>query len=194
MGYKETSADFVSNTEMANPRLRVNMTTPMTLTTTFQTVMLNGTSPFNTNTFLTIPGQTSPSVSYDTTTGLFKFTANTDKNYTFFITTRTTSTTTLNGLVTVLNGVLSIGTLQIRCRIPRPAGSGGNVMFPDPDGNGYLDVAPINLITSITNQQPIAVFANQLVRDYGFYLEARLSNSLSGTNVLANADVNVFAR
>lgn len=87
MSFNESEARKETNQEVATPRLRVNKTTSMTLTTSYQDVILNGTSPFNLNSFTTIPGESNPSVWYDPATGLFRFTANTDHNYSLGIST-----------------------------------------------------------------------------------------------------------
>jgi len=182
MGYNESEANRETNTTVGDPRLRVNKTTAMTLSTTFQTLNFNGSSTYNTNTYTTLQGQTSPSVWYDASTSLFKFTNNSDRNYTFYITTSITS----NQLLSTLN--LTSASLRLRLYIPAPT----PVTFPGPDVGGYIDLGAVNLTGQRNDYQPIAVFANSLIRQYGFQVQLSLSNAVLGNVVLNGADVNLF--
>lgn len=182
MGYNESEANKETNTSVGDPRLRVNKTTSMTLSTTPQTVNFNGTSPYNTNTFTVLPGQSTPSVWYDPSTQLFNFTSNNDKNYNLYLTTSIVA----NQLLSTLN--LTSASLRMRLYIPSPT----PVTFPGPDVGGYIDLGAVNLTGQRNDYQPVAVFANSLIRQYGFQVQLYLSNAVLGTVTLNGADVNLF--
>lgn len=182
MGYNESEARRETNTNVADPRIRVNKTTAMTLSTTYQTVNFNGTSTYNANTFTVLPGHTNQSVWYDPTTSLFNFMDNSDKNYVLYITTSITS----SQLLATLN--LTSASLRLRLYIPAPT----PVTFPGPDVGGYIDLGPVNLTGQRNDYQPIAFFANALIRQYGFQVQLCLSNVVLGTISLNGADINLF--
>jgi len=182
MGFNESEANRETNTTIGDPRIRVNKTTSMTLSTSWQTLNFNGSSAYNINSFTTLPGQSNPSAWYDPTTSLFNFTPNGDRNYVLYITTSITS----NQLLSTLN--LTSASLRLRLMIPSPT----PVYFPGPDVGGYIDLGAVNLTGQRNDYQPIAFFANSLIRQYGFSVQLCLSNAVLGTVTLNGADINLF--
>lgn len=185
MGFNETSAQLETNTQPTEPRLRVNKTTTTAITTSWQPIVYDGTSTYNTNSFSTLQGQTNPSLWYDSANNLFKFTPNTDQNYTFtpsFSISATTILTSLN-LATI-----TIANVQFRFYIPAPT----PVTFPLPDFGGYIDMGPVNLVAQNNYQKQIPVYANALIRQYGVQAQIKLSASTLGTINLSGSDMNIF--
>lgn len=152
-----------------DPRLRVNKTTDLVLTTNWQTVDFNGISTFNVNTF----GKDSngnPMVFYDPSTKLFKFMGDSDMNLMAFFFVRTSAT-----LITTRSN------LQYRLVIPNGGGPGVDTYFPFPDAGGYCDLAEITVLVGamVNNRtEPIPLYVTQAVRTNGFRIEVRLSNAL----------------
>lgn len=182
MSFNEASQQVQNNTDVGAPRLRVNRTAPLTLNTTYQTLVFNGSSQYNLNSFPVLPGETMPSVWYDTATNLFKFSANVDRNYVLYLSTSITS----SQLLSTLN--LTSASLRFRLYIPAPT----PITFPLPDFGGYIDLGPVNITGQRNDQQPVPFFANQVIRDYGFRIEICISASVLGTITLNGADVNLF--
>lgn len=162
------------NNSVAEPRLRVNRTTAITLTTSWQDVIFNGTSTYNINTY----GDDKNSVKtswYDSTNNLFKFGGEYDRNITMQIYPRTT-----------VASILTAGTLQLRFIIPNGGGAGIDIYFPFPDDGGYMDTGAITILSAGMNKVPIllGVYINNMIRTNGFKLQVKLSNSLAGTATL----------
>lgn len=153
------------------PRLRVNKTTSLNLTTSWQDVVFNGTSTYNTNTFGIDPVSGNKMLYYDSANNLFKFYDKVDKNYSFTFYVSTTATLISTG-----------NTIQYRMVIPNGISAGVDLYFPFPDSGGYSDLSYIALKTGTVNHnaEPIAVYINDQVRTNGLKVQVRLSSALVG--------------
>lgn len=152
----------------AQPRLRVNKTSALTITTTWQKIIFDGTSTFNVNSF----GKNSAGkqmVEWDSTALQFKFYDQVDQNYVVFFSPVTTAT-----LITTR------AVLRYRCVIPNGGGVGVNTYFPYPDQGGYVDASEVTLLSSamLHQLQPFPLYLNANIRANGFWIEVQLSNSL----------------
>jgi len=165
------------------PRLRVNRTSTMNITTSWQKIDFNGTSTTNINTFGKDPVSGNNMVWWDSSGKLFRFYEQNDQNYdcTMFLSTTT-------NLITVK------ATLQYRCVIPNAGGAGVNKYFPFPDdATPYVDMADATLLATQVNHkaEKIPLYLESSIRANGFWIEVKLSNSLItlGTCTLNNAAV-----
>lgn len=155
------------------PRLRVNKSSNITLSTTWQTIDFDGSSALglNINTF----GKANNDdleVKYNSG-GLFSFNNLFDKNYTF----------TLNFQVT-LSSLVTLGSIQLRFVIPNGAGAGSDINFPLPDTLGYIDIMPANLLSVMTGKHEEKVYSSALIKTNGLKVQMRISNTLLGTAIL----------
>lgn len=182
MGFNESEAARETNQEVTNPRLRVNKMTNQTVTTTPTKILYNGTSPFNGNFYTVIPGETTPSVWYDATSNLFRFTSNTDKNYNLDMT-----------FVVTTAGLLAIGLANISFRVQLEIPSPTPIKFPAPDFGGYIDADNVNFNGQKNIKLVVPFFAEQNIRQYGFSIKVYLSSPLPlGSVTLNGADVNLY--
>lgn len=181
MGFGEAQSEKQMNTETSSPRLRVNKMTNQTVTTTPTAILYNGTSQFNNNSFMVIPGQTNPSVYYDAATSLFRFTSNVDRNYNLDLT-----------FVVTTVGLLAIGLSNVSFRIQLEIPSPTPIKFPAPDFGGFIDVDNVNFNGQKNLKIVIPFFANQAIRDYGFAIKVYTSATLIGTVTMNGADVNLY--
>lgn len=174
------------NYSVNEPRMRVNRTASLVLSTTFQTVPFNGTSTSNFNTYGNDPTTGNRMIWYDTATNLFKVYGEYDKNLTvqFFFKTTTTA--------------IAIGTtLQYRIVIPNGVSAGVDFYFPFPDDGGYGEIMTLGLVTASMNSQtvPLSIYANTALRTNGFYLQARLSQAITlGTSTINSAACVITSR
>ena len=152
-----------------DPRMRVNFSAGLNLSTTFQKIDFAGTSSSNVNTFGVEPVSGNPMVWWDPTNKLFRFYQNNDTNFQVNLQIKTTST-----LITTR------ATLQYRFVVPNGGGVGVNTYFPFPDDGGYADFSEVTVLASGQNnsQNVINFFAGSAIRTNGCWLEMRLSNSL----------------
>lgn len=176
---------FGQNYSVNEPRLRVNKSTSLVLSTTFQTISFNGTSTSNFNTYGT-DNSGNKMIWYDTSANLFKVYGEYDKNLTVQFFFRTTTT------------AIAIGTtLQYRIVIPNGISPGVDLYFPFPDDGGYGEIATLGLITASMNSQtiPLSIYANSAIRTNGFYLQARLSAAITlGTSTLNSSACVITSR
>ncbi len=163
------------------PRLRVNRSSVMAITTTWQKLDFSGTSSVNVNTFGKDPVTGNSMVMWDTSAKLFKFYEQNDQNYdcSLFLSTTT-------NLITVR------ATIQYRCVVPNGGGAGIPSYFPFPDDSTpYVDIAEATLLATQVNHkvEKIPLYLNSVLRANGFWIELKLSNSLVtlGTCNLNNA-------
>jgi len=177
---------LAQNYSVNEPRVRVNRTASLLLSTTFQTVSFNGTSTINFNTYGTDPATGNKMIWYDATANLFRVYGEYDKNLNvqFFFKTITTA--------------LSVGTtLQYRVVIPNGVSPGVDLYFPFPDDGGYGEIATLGLLTVGMNSQtvPLSIYANTALRVNGFYLQVRLSQAITlGTSTLNSAACVITSR
>lgn len=162
--------------------MRVNRSTDLILTTTFQTVVFNGTSTYNINTYGINPASGNRMVWYDTATDLFKFIGEYDKNVQFQLFVRTTTP-----LIT------TAASMQYRLSIPNGISAGVDLNIPFPDDGGYGDLIELTKFSFSTHNltTPLSLYINNAIRTNGFKVQVRLSNNLAtlGTATINSASV-----
>lgn len=164
------------------PRLRVNLTTAVTLSTTWTRLNFAGTSTRNTNTFPVL--DTGQRVWYDATNKLFRFTDTVDRNYDTYFNAKFSAANVLGALN------LQTATVQMRFAVPSPT----PVYFPLPDSDGCVDLMPVNLTSTVRTSLPFIVYANEGMRTYGLGVELRLSGVMLGQAKLEAADLIIYGR
>lgn len=182
MSYNEASQQTQNNTDVSSPRLRVNRTAGLNITTTAQRLDFNGTSPYNLNSYPIMEGETMPSVYYDASTKLFKFTTNYDKNYSLVLSVSITAS--------VLLSTLNLTSAMLRAQLFIP--SSPSTTFPLPDSGGYVDICPVNIVGQQNQQITIPFFSNNQIRENGFGVNIWLSASVLGTVTLNSSDCSVY--
>lgn len=159
------------NYSVTPPSMRVNRSAAMSITTSWQTVIFNGTSSNNFNQFPISPTNGNPILWFDSFTNLFRFTGEYNRNLSFQLFPRTTTTV-----------ISTPATLQMRIVVPNGVSPGVDKIFPFPDvaGSEYVDILDITKFTTSVNQVsvPITIYVNQAIKTNGFYVQLRLSNSL----------------
>lgn len=167
------------------PRIRLNRTAPLNVTTTWQDVDFNGTSQANTNTFGKDPVSGNNMVWYNPTTKLFRFYEPYDTNYLIRLDFETTT-----NLLTLR------ATLQYRFVVPNGTSAGVDYYFPFSDGVGYADAYEVTVLatTMAHNSLVIPTFVENRIRNNGFKLQVRLSNSLVtlGTCTLNSSAILIY--
>lgn len=164
------------------PRFRVNKTTDQSITTSWQRIYFDGTSPLNVNTYSIVDDVNV--VTWDNDNGVFKFNhPETERNYLL--------TMYLEISVSITN---TRAMFQYRFVIPNGVSPGVDFYFPFPDNqpNAYADLGELTLFTSVRHRlesQPI--YTNQQILDNGLGIEYRMSNNVAmGANpLLTNAVV-----
>jgi len=160
------------------PRLRVSRTTDLVLSTTWQTVILNGVEPLNVNTFGKDPNSNNPLVHYDTANSLFRFYEQYDVNYNVTLYMKVTSTIVGTGV-----------TLQYRMVVPNGGGAGVDTSFPFPTSGGYADITYVAMkVGAVMNiERPISMYLSNSIRNNGVRFQLRLSDTLLGVgNITVN--------
>lgn len=177
-----TDRDFMRGQTDPQPRLRANLTAALTLTTTWQRLNFAGASAYNTNTFPMINGN--PLVYWDTVARVYRFQSPVDRNY----------DTTLNGKFQASNllSALNLTTVSVQMRYVVPAPT--PIYFPLPDGQGYVDLLNVNLLSATSGTFGLIAYASQPIRTYGLGVELRLSGALLGTATLQAADFIIYGR
>jgi|GEM_PF-5689843 len=174
------------NYSVAEPRMRVNRTASLTLSTSWQTLAFNGTSTLNFNTYGMNPATGTQMVSYNTTSNVFRVYGEYDKNILVQLFFNTTTT------------AIAVGTtMQYRFIIPNGGGAGVDTYFPFPENGGYGEIASVGLATVGMNSisSPLAVYANSAVRTNGFYIQVRLSNTVTlGSSTINSAACVITSR
>lgn len=145
-----------NNQTVPAPRLRINRTAALPLTTSWQRINFDGTAPFNINSF---PPNT---VAYNTTTRLLTFNSTVDQNYTLQFYYHLTST-------------LGAGqfplSVSFRGVIPAPT----PIYLPFPEGRGYMDLDIMS--SNYGSYLNITLFASTQIRQYGFGLEMKTNRT-----------------
>jgi len=157
------------NNAINEPRLRINRTTSLTLSTSWQDVVFNGTSPYNVNTYGKEPTTGNPMVYYDSVTNLIRFYEQYDKNFNI--------TLYLSTLATLIS---TRATLQYRFVIPNGISTGVDFYFPFPDSNSWTDIGEVTITAAQINHaaESIPLYLTNNIRNNGIKLQLRLSNSL----------------
>lgn len=154
------------------PRLRVNRTASLALTTTWQTIDFNGTSTYNVNTFGKDPVSGNNLVWWDSANQLMRFYEQYDRNYKleFYANTITTILTTK-------------ASLQYRLVVPNGVSPGVDIYFPFPElgaSGAYADVGEVTLLATGVSHgvNPQSLYLIDAIRTNGVKLQLRLSNNL----------------
>jgi len=166
------------NKSITSPRLRVNKTTNLTLSTTWQDIVFNGTSQVNTNTFGKDPVSGNPMVWYDSANNLFRFYEQYDQNYQVTLYLKMTTTVVSTGM-----------SVHYRLVVPNGGGAGVDTYFPFPDTDGYADVGYVALkLGSVLHPTtPIAMYLSPSIKANGIKLQLRLSDAIIGVgNITLN--------
>lgn len=163
--------------EPLDPRLRVSRSATLALTTSFQKIdfTAGASDPLNVNTFGNSSDGTNM-VTWDTTNKLFKINYPEDRNFTAFFGVRITTS-----LLTVR------ATFQYQLVIPNGVSPGVDFVFPFTDFGGMVDMFEVTILAIPMNKlDSIPLYANQVLRTNGFYIQCRLSNALItlGTSTL----------
>lgn len=163
------------NKTIISPRLRVNKSTNLNLSTTWQDIVFDGTSPINTNTFGKDPVSGNNMVHYDSANNLFRFYEQYDINYQVTLYLKMTTTVVSTGM-----------SVQYRLVVPNGGGAGVNTYFPFPDTDGYADVGYVALkLGSVLHPTvPIAMYLSQGVKTNGIKLQLRLSEAIVGMGTI----------
>lgn len=173
---------IAQNYSVPEPRMRVNKSSSLQLTTSWQTLIFNGTSTNNFNTYGTDPVTSNKMVWHDSanTPYLFKFYGEYDKNYSVQLFIKATTTI-----------ITTPASLQYRFVIPNGVSPGVDYYFPFPDDGGYGELFGLTLLTTGTSMsiEPLNVFVDSRIRTNGFYIQVKLSNSLFtlGTSTINSA-------
>lgn len=153
------------------PRLRVNRTASLSVTTSWQKIDFSGSSALNVNTYGKDPVSGNPMVMWDSTAKLFRFYNKNDQNYIVFF-----------NAITSVNLITTKATLRYRFVIPNGVSAGVNFYFPFPDNQStaYVDAGEVTLLAGGVNHSisPLPLYVNDLIRNNGLWIEIQLSNSL----------------
>jgi len=179
-----TGSDFAAGSTEPQPRLRVNRTSKLDLTSSWQRVDFNGSSARNGNSFpLVAPG--TPKVLWDATGKRLRFMEDQDRNYDVQFSLRTLS----GSLIGSVLGMLAVK-VQFRFVVPAPT----PVYFPLPDvADPYADLHTVNLTNAGQESYGQPIYANSEIRQYGLGIDLRLSGMLGGVTLEA-ADLIVYGR
>lgn len=162
------------------PRLRVNRSATMTITTTFQRIDFSGSSALNLNSFPNL-GVT-PMVSYDSVNKLFKFNHDNGRDYNY---------TSVFGAKTTVTILTVLSSLQYRFVIPNGVSAGVDFYFPYPDSVGYADLGVITAVTDTAlNPAVLPIYTNTAMRTNGVGIDVRISTPLALTATCTSNDIN----
>jgi len=167
---------------IADPRLRVSTSSPLVLTTSWQTLDYSGSETLNVNTFGINPITSTNMFNYDSVNKLFKYSGNYDHNFQMFLQFSTTTS-----LLTIR------AYLQVRFVIPNGVSAGVDFVFPFTNNGGYADLDEVTILSTAQNNKPFfhPLYTNQAIRTNGFRVDARISNALAigGTTTLNYASM-----
>jgi len=179
-----SSFAYGQNITVDEPFMRVVRTAPLTLSTSWQTVVYSATaSSYTSNSYAIDPVTGSNYVWYDTGTNKFMFVGQYNKIAIIQAQFSTTS-----------SSILTRGTIQMRMVVPNAGVGGGDLYLPAPELGGLCDVHEVTIIAGTAmSSRPIVI---QLpvglgVRTNGFYFQVRLSNALVGTATLNGSTVTI---
>lgn len=185
LGYNEGAAALETNTLVTAPRLRVSRSATLALNTSYQRLDFSGTSSFNINTFPTGPDGSNSYVYWDSANKLFKFQADTDRNYDISLYLNVAA----NTLIGTLN--LTMATIKIRLVVPSPT----PIYFPFPDDSDpHVDINTVNSVSPRYIQYNTPIYANASIRQYGLGVELSLSNVVLGTVNVASANLVMYGK
>jgi len=171
-----SSFAYGQNVTVDEPFMRVVRTTPLALTTSWQTVAYSATaSSYTSNSYAIDPVTGSNYCWYDVATNKFNFISMYNKIA--ILQLQFSTTTTL---------IATRATVQMRLVVPNSAVGGGDLYLPAPELGGYADVHEVTITAGqAMSSRPIVI---QLpigsgVRTNGFYVQVKLSNSLISLGV-----------
>ena len=166
-----------------DPRLIVSKTTPLVLTTAFQSIIFDGSEANKTiNTFGIDPVTMRKMFNYDVATNLFTYNEVYPHNFSTLFEFRTNSTI-----------ISTKASLQLRFNIPNGVSSGVDINFPFESNGGYVDVYDVTAFNIAVNNKPFVfpIYIGDALKINGFRIQVRLSNSVVGTTTLEYSSVNI---
>jgi Fe-S cluster assembly iron-binding protein IscA len=166
-----------------DPRLIVSRTTPITLSTTFQEIVYNGSESGKTmNTFGKDPVTNKFMFDYNSTTNLFTYNEVYPHNFNLLFEFRTTSTI-----------ISTKATLQLRIAIPNGVSAGVDINFPFENQGGYIDVYDVSLFNFAMNNKPfvLPLYIGDALKVNGFKIYVRLSNATVGGTTLDYSSISI---
>lgn len=184
---QKTDKDIQDGRVESSPRIRVNRSAALTLTTAWQRLDFNGNSTLNVNTYPKTNG-TDYDVFYDATNKIFKFMTTVDRNYTVSMYLKTTASSLLN----TVN--LTMATIQLRFVVPNGNEDGTDYYFPFPGEDGLLDLNLVNSVSPWRQEYFSSIFADARKRSNGVGVDVRISNTVLGTIMLASANTLIYGR
>lgn len=163
-----TADDLVQGSAPPGPRLRVDRSEPLALSTDWQRLAFTGTSAGNVNTFPVTTGV--PLVEWDA--DLFRFHATADRDYTMTFFYRVT-------------GAVAQATVQARLVVPNA------ITFPFPETVQRVDLCRVAVGEEWADFREISVYANAALRAYGLAVEMRCT---AGSPVLNECVTMVYGK
>jgi Fe-S cluster assembly iron-binding protein IscA len=157
---------------VADPRLIVSRTAPITLTTAWQEVFYTGVEAGKTlNTFGKDPVTNKLVFDYNSTTNLLTYNEFYPHNFNLFFEFRTTSTI-----------ISTKATLQLRFAIPNGISPGVDLNFPFENQGGYIDVYDVSLFNFAVNNKPfvLPLYIGNALKANGFKIYVKLSTATVG--------------
>jgi len=159
------------NYSIREPSLRVNISSSFGITTSWQTVVFNGTSALNFNYYPKDPTTGNQMIHWDGVNNKFRVYGDYNRQITLQLFAKTTTTI-----------IATSSNLQMRIVIPNGVSPGVDFYFPFPEDGGLADIADITKLTeplsfTIT---PLSIYSNSAIIANGFYIQLRLSTPLLG--------------
>lgn len=163
-------------------------TSSLTLNTSWQKLIFDGTCAYNENTFGLDPATNNRMLYWDNATQMFKLISDYDYNaiMSLYLSTNTNLLTTRS-------------VLRMRIVIPNGVSPGVPLYIPYPEqsgtGGSYMDIGEVTILSGGVNH-PVVILPlkiNAAIRANGFYIELQLSNALItlGTCSLTNANIRI---
>ncbi len=173
------------NYTIQEANIRMCRTASLTLNTTWQTLVFDGTCTYNENTFGIDPTSGNKMVWWDSVNSMFKFIADYDYNAIMSLYLSTTA-----NLVTLRSS------LRMRIVVPNGVSPGVPLYIPFPElgaAGAYIDAGEVTLLANGVNHQPIILplKINSAIRTNGFYIQLQLSNSLITLGVCTLTSANI---
>lgn len=166
--------DRMSDGFPPQPRLRVNRSENMTLSTSWQRIDWNGNSNFNVNTFPTLGSN--KAIEYDSTNKRFDFNQTEDRNYKF------------QCFYDIQNCIASTK-IYYRFVIDAPT----PIYFPFPEGEQQADLTEIAAFSDVQDYLELTFYANSTMRQYGVAFEIKVSSTLLGSPILQDTSALIYS-
>ncbi|MBO0358623.1 hypothetical protein J0X19_11760 [Hymenobacter sp. BT186] len=178
-----TDNDILNGNLEGSPRLRVNRSTALALSTSWQRVDFNGVSSVNVNTFPDVDGQGTKKVRWDSVNKVFLFSDTVDRNYNVSL-----------FMHLVASALLTGNAVQMRYVIPNGNGLGNNFYFPFPDDGGFKEITTFAGSADKRVTDNTIIYVNQMIRDNGLGIELKMQNSFLATVNLTSSAFIIYGR